>query len=280
MTGDDMDFRPQPETEFSDAFQEKLDEACQAIRAKEKPRTYLGGSRLGVECDRALGFEYHHHPKDPGREFSGRLYRIFDRGHDTETRMVEYLRAAGFTLLTEREDGRQFGFYTAKDADGNPRIAGHLDGVITAAPDWYLRIGGGTPGLWECKALNNKSWHDLKRNGLKVSKPIYYVQMQIYQAYMSLTDRPGLFTAMNGDTGEVHSCLVPFDPVSAQAASDRGARVVSSSSPYELARIASKPDDWRCRMCDWPDRCWAPADFQPAAEVERWPWKMTEETGR
>ena len=274
-----MDFRPNPEVEFSQAFEVKLDAACREIRSREKPRTYLGGSRLGVECERALGFEYHHVPKDPFKDFSGRLYRIFDRGHDTETRMAEYLRAAGFTLVTERPDGRQFGFYVAPDQDGNPRMAGHLDGVITAAPEWYLRIGGGTPALWECKALNSKSWHDLRRKGLRASKPIYYVQMQVYMAYMGLSDRPGLFTAMNGDTGEVHACLVPFDQASAQSASDKGARVVSSRYPEELPRVAGRPDDWRCRSCDWSDRCWLPEIAKSGgdpAEAARWPWNINE----
>ncbi len=266
-----MDFKPRPEELFAQAFEERLDAACQDIRSKEKPRTYLGGSRLGVECERALGYEFHKVPKDEGKDFSGRLYRIFDRGHDTETRLVEYLRAAGFELLTERPDGRQFGFYTAKDADGNPRIAGHLDGVIVKAPDWYLAIGGGIPGLWECKALNNRSWNDLKRKGLKVSKPIYYVQMMIYMAYMGLADRPGLFTAMNGDTGEVHACLVPFDAAAAQAASDKGVRVVTSAKPEDLPRISKTPEDFRCRFCDYAGSCWPEPSSSPASEGG-WPW--------
>ena len=137
-----MDFTPSPAAAFSDEFELHLNAACQEINNRQTPRTYLGGSRLGVECERQLGFEYHHAPKDAGREFSGKIIRVFDRGHDTEIRMVEYLRAAGFTLLTERPNGKQFGFYVAKHPEtGEARIAGHCDGIITGAPDWFPACG-------------------------------------------------------------------------------------------------------------------------------------------
>ena len=252
-----MDFSPAKFEAFSDAFEVNLDAACQATNSKQTPRTYLGGSRLGIECERALGYEFHHVEKDAGREFSGKIIRVFDRGHDTEIRMVEYLRAAGFTLLDVRPDGKQFGFYTARDpATGNPRIAGHCDGIITAAPQWFYDQGGKTPCLWECKALNNKSWNDTKRKGVKTSKAVYYVQMHIYMAYLEITESPALFTAMNGDTGEVYAELVPFVALDAQAASDRGVRVVTAPNPESLPKIAKESTDFRCKFCDWSQRCW------------------------
>ena len=36
----------------------RIDRALQAARADEKPRDYLGASRLGVECERALQFAH------------------------------------------------------------------------------------------------------------------------------------------------------------------------------------------------------------------------------
>lgn len=254
-----MDFTPSPAAAFSDEFEIHLDTACQAENAKQTPRTYLGGSRLGVECERALGFEFHHHPKDEGREFSGKIVRVFDRGHDNEERMAAYLRAAGFTLLTERPDGKQFGFYTARDPEtGEARIAGHCDGIITAAPAWFIAAGGKVPCLWENKCLGAKGWNDLKRKGVKVSKPVYYAQMQIYQAYLDIAENPALFTAMNADSGEVYAELAPFDHATAQACSDRGARVVSARDPRDLPRIAKEPTDFRCRFCDFSVTCWLP----------------------
>src|SRR3546814_3337560 len=44
------------------------------------------------------------------------------------------------------------------------------------------------PALWEMKALNNKSWNDTRCKGVEKSKPVYYVQMQTYMAYLGLGD--------------------------------------------------------------------------------------------
>src|SRR3546814_3781765 len=80
------------------------------------------------------------------------------------------------------------------------------------------------PALWEMKALNNKSWNDTRCKGVEKSKPVYYVQMQTYMAYLGLGDYPALFTALNKDTGEIYAELVPNVPAVAQRASDKGTR--------------------------------------------------------
>lgn len=248
-----MDFTPSPHAAFSAALQALMDAAMEAKQQAEPGRTYLGASRLGDECERKLAYEYHKAPKDEGRHFGGKTLRIFDMGHDGEERVAEYLRLAGFTLMTERPDGRQFGFAIGWDeANGRYRISGHCDGVITAGPYCGLAY----PSLWENKALGNKSWNDTVKKGVKVSKPVYYAQMQLYMAYLDLAANPGLFTALNRDTGEIYSELVPFDPAAAQSASDRGARVVSTLTPDESPRIARDRTDFRCKWCDYALTCW------------------------
>ena len=54
-----------------------IDEALAAERDAQTPRAYLGASRLGVACDRALQYEYLQAPVDLGRELSGKTLRIF-----------------------------------------------------------------------------------------------------------------------------------------------------------------------------------------------------------
>ena len=58
-----------------------VDQALEQERDDTPPRQYLGGSRLGVSCERQLQFEYAKAPVDPGKGFGGRLLRIFERGH-------------------------------------------------------------------------------------------------------------------------------------------------------------------------------------------------------
>src|SRR3546814_1686855 len=52
-----MNFQPQPSANFAAAFQALIDEAMEISAQEREPRDYLGGSRLGVECLRALGYE-------------------------------------------------------------------------------------------------------------------------------------------------------------------------------------------------------------------------------
>ncbi|MBX9748052.1 MAG: hypothetical protein K5Q68_00410, partial [Roseococcus sp.] len=156
-----------------------IDAALVASNAATPPRTYLGGSRLGHACERALQFEFVKAPKDEGADFDGRLLRIFAIGHALEDVAVAWLRGAGFDLYTRRgggDDGEQFGFSVA-----GGRIRGHVDGVLAGAP---AIPGMAFPALWECKTMNAKSWRETASKGVATSKPIYAAQIAVYQAYM------------------------------------------------------------------------------------------------
>ena len=216
--------------------------------AKQPKRDYLGASRWGETCERKLGYEYHHTPTDEGAGFSPEVLRIFDMGHDSEARMIAYMRAAGYDLQTHGKGGKQIGF---KVADG--RLAGHCDGIIHSGPNITE-----APILWENKALNDKSWNDTKSKGVRVSKPVYYAQMQTYIGYLDL--KGGLFTALNRDTGEIYAELVDWDAASAQEATDRAVRVIEAAAPEDLPRITKTETDFRCRFCSYAKRCWGKAE--------------------
>ena len=232
-----------------------IDETLAAENAAQPPRDYLGGSRLGVPCERALQYEYAQAPKDDGAKFDGKTLRIFAAGHLFEDLAAGWLRAAGFELYTtrgNRPDDGQFGFSVA-----GGRIRGHVDGIIAAGP-----LLSAAPALWECKSLNAKSWKDTAKRGVTVSKPVYAAQIAVYQAYMEasvpgISANPALFTAINKDTAELHHELVPFDGALAQTASDKGVRIIKATEAGELLpRIAQSADFYECRFCAWSDRCW------------------------
>jgi len=227
-----------------------VDLGMQLARSLQGARQYLGASRLGASCERALQYEYAQAPVDPGRETEGRMLRIFERGHVMEDCMVAWLRDAGFDLRTRKADGEQFGFSAL---DG--RLQGHVDGVIVGGPE-----GFGYPALWENKCLGAKSWRELEKNRLAVAKPIYAAQVALYQAYLELHEHPALFTAVNADTMEIYAELVPFDAELTQRMSDRAVKVISATEAGELLpRSFSEPTHFECRMCSWQDRCWRTA---------------------
>lgn len=224
-----------------------VDQALEQSHSAEKPRQYLGASRLGVACERALQYEYAKARVDHGRHTNGRILRIFQRGHLMEDCAVGWLRDAGFDLRTHKANGEQFGFSVAEG-----RLQGHVDGVIVGGPSGFAY-----PALWENKCLGAKSWRDLEKKGLAVSKPVYAAQVAVYQAYMDLHEHPALFTAINADTMEIYTEHVPFDAALAQRMSDRAARVIAATEAGELLpRGFVDSTHFECRMCAWQDRCW------------------------
>ena len=242
-----IDLNHQPK--FHEQVSTLLDAALQAERSQQAHRRYLGASRLGVPCERALQYEYVDAPVDDGAELPGRTLRIFEVGHVMEDLAIRWLRLAGFDLYTRKQDGEQFGFSVA-----GGRIQGHVDGVIAGAP---VELGLSFPMLWECKTMNDKNWRDTAKKGVTVTKPIYAAQVAIYQAYLELHEQPAIFTAINADTMEIYTELVPFDGALAQRMSDRALKVISATDAGELLpRSFLDPTHFECRMCAWQDRCW------------------------
>lgn len=231
-----------------------IDAALSADRDNQSRRNYLGASRLGVACERALQYEYLQTPVDAGREIPGRVLRIFEVGHALEELAIRWLRMAGFDLYTQKASGGQFGFSVA-----GGRIQGHVDGVLNGGPA-ELRMS--YPALWECKTMNDKSWRDTVKHGVSKSKPVYAAQMAIYQAYMEasipgISANPALFTAINKDSEEIWFELVPFDGGLAQRMSDRAVRVITATDSQELLpRHTTTPTHVECKFCPWQDRCW------------------------
>ena len=250
-----LDFNPRPS--MADRINTLVDAALIAEREATPPRTYLGASRLGHACERALQFEFAGAPKDEGADFGGQTLRIFEIGHQLEDLAIRWLRAAGIDLYTRkgnRPDGEQFGFSIA-----GGRIRGHVDGIIANAP---AMLGLQAPALWECKTMNAKNWRACVKDGVTVYKPVYAAQIAIYQAYMEATvpgisAAPALFTAINKDTAELHHELVPFDAALAQRMSDRAVRILQATDAGDLLpRIAASRDFFECRFCAHAGRCW------------------------
>ncbi len=250
-----LDFNPRKSTwpKLSEEISTLIDKALTIENEQQTPRDYLGASRLGASCNRALQFEYTKTPKDEGQNFTGKILRIFQAGHVFEDLAIKWLRNAEFELVTHKQNGDQFGFSVA---DG--KIKGHIDGVITNAPS-NLKLK--FPMLWECKSLNNKSWNDTVKKGLVISKPIYAAQIAIYQAYMEnsipdISKNPALFTAINKDTAEIHFELIPFDKSLAQSLSDKAVKILTATQAGELLpRISSDSSYFECRFCPWSERC-------------------------
>lgn len=235
---------------FPERLSALIDVGLQVRDRQQERRHYLGASRLGVSCERQLQFEYAGAPVDSDKAFSGRILRIFERGHRNEDSMVGWLRAAGFVLKTEGKDGQQFGFSVA-----DSKLQGHCDGVFVGGPEGFAY-----PALWENKCVGQKAFRELQKSGLAVAKPIYHAQVVVYQAYFGLNENPAIFTAVNADSMEIYAELVPFDAALAQRMSDRAVKVITATEAGELLpRAFAEARHFECKFCSYAQRCWGGA---------------------
>lgn len=234
---------------ISPALNALIDQALEVERDQEPKRDYLGGSRLGVECERALQFEYFNAPKDEGKDFNGRILRVFERGHWVESAVIRWLRLAGVTILTEDGNGKQFEFSLF---DG--LMKGHCDGIITDGP----KIFGPFPRLWENKGLQEKDWKALVKRGLQYEKEVYYAQCQVYMDRFKLTENPALFSAVNMNTMEIYWESVPFCQRVMDGLGHKAVRVLRACLAGELLpRLSQDPNFYLCKWCSWAQRCFS-----------------------
>jgi hypothetical protein len=237
-----LDFNPPVSTGVNAAINAALDAAA-AIEAAEERRTYLGASSIGSDCLRKVQFDWQR-----VSTHAARTKRIFNRGHASEEKIAAQLALAGFVL----ERGTEATGFSAVDG----MFKGHCDGIIRSGPEIE---GLAYPCLWENKCLGSAGFNKIIKHGLRVAYPVYYDQIQLYQAYLGLDENPGLFTVEAADTCHFLALTVPFDADAAQAASDRAVKIIQATQAGELLpRITDKgPTDWRCKMCSHSEFCWS-----------------------
>jgi hypothetical protein len=207
---------------------------------EENSRQYLGASSIGSECLRRVQYDWMVDPVHPTQTRD-----VFRRGHLLEELSRQHLIRAGFRFAPDER--------LAFSAAGG-LFRGHADGILTAGPELP---GVGYQCLWEHKALGDKGWRALERDGIEKAYPHYAAQVWIYQAYLDVTEHPAIFTAMNANTCARLHLLVPFNAERAQFWSDRAVAVIEATRAGQLLpRAYDDPKDWRCKMCSHHERCW------------------------
>ena len=210
----------------------------------EPARPYLGGSVIGTPCERALWYSFHWATK---KDFSGRLLRLFSRGHREEPWLVEDMRAIGITVWpTNPANGKQWGF--TEPATGH-HLAGNLDGILQRVPEAPV-----APHLWECKTHSTKSFNDVKAKGVLASKPLHFAQMQIYMHWTIVEFgktngcKRALYTAVCKETDEIYSERLEYDEEFALGLIEKAKRVVFAKTP--LPKLSDDPSWYECKFCD------------------------------
>lgn len=193
------------------------------------------GSSIGHPCERHLWYKFRwaHLPE----EFDGRKLRLFDTGHVEEARMVAWLRVAGVTIeAVDPETGEQ---WEVVALDGH--FAGHMDGIATGLLEAPV-----TPHLLECKTHNAKSFAQLLKHGVAVSKPEHVAQCQGYMGLKGLTR--AFYLAKHKDTDELYAERINFDAAQFGAIMAKAERIKDAHAAP--ARISDDPSYYLCQAFD------------------------------
>jgi hypothetical protein len=203
-------------------------------------RSHLGASVIGKTCGRHIwyGWRWAHKPK-----FSGRMLRLFNRGHLEEARFIACLLTIGVQVYQQDENGNQF-----RISELGGHLGGSGDGIGVAIPD----LPPNTPCLLEFKTHNDKSFKKLQKEGVRSAKFEHYVQMCSYLKKMGLTY--ALYGAVNKNDDELHLEIIVLDPNIADQFLDRGRKIIMMRKAPERLPNAS-PGLFDCRYCDELDIC-------------------------
>lgn len=202
-------------------------------------RSHLGASGLGQECARAIWYNFRWATKS---NFSGRLMRLFNRGHLEEARFIAMLLAIGCQVYQQDANGEQFRISFAEGHAG-----GSGDGVVIGLPD----LPDGTPALAEFKTHSEKSFKELEAKGMRTAKFQHYVQMQLYMRKMGLA--VGFYLAVNKNNDALYGEIVHLDTAVADQFIDRGTQLVWMQDPP--VKLNESPGFFMCKWCDHRPVC-------------------------
>lgn len=229
----------------------RLVEKIESLPMEQGPRMHLGASEIGTECVRALWYSFRWVTYS---NFNNRMLRLFQRGHDEESRFEKILKGIGCTVFTsDVSTGEQF-----QISDLNGHFGGSLDGIVSEVPDsneWMLL---------EFKTSSDKYFKKLhgynsKTNkydvslgdGVKISQPKHYYQMQTYMHYKGL--KKALYCSVNKNDDKLYFEIVSYDPTCIEKLQQKASIAIHSETAPD--KISKNPSAFKCMFCNFKGVC-------------------------
>lgn len=232
---------PKFRRDLADEILRRIDEHC-VKTYDDGHRWHLGASIIGMECPRAIWYSYRwvYH-----KVFSGRMYRLFNRGHLEEKRNIEWLRAIGCEVIDTLADGSQ------------QRIVGtlgHFGGSLDASGYLPEDFDITDELLFEFKTKKTGSeFTELKKKGVKVANWQHFCQMSVYGKKRGI--KYALYFSTNKNDDEMHIECVPLDWNLADE-KETLANSIITSRQAPARPFASRAYTTCKTSCDFVGICW------------------------
>lgn len=220
---------------IADSVRAKIDTYCQT-EYDDGFRSHLGASLIGHKCKRYLWFSfrwvYHH-------VHTGRMQRLFNRGHLEENRIEEWLKGSGYEVERFDSNGNQF------------RVSG-CNGHFGGSGDGFIVLPDLGKCLLECKtSKDGAEFKSLFENGVEVMKPRHFTQMCVYGAKFGISF--ALYICVNKNNDELYIEVIELRPSVANEAEEKASEVIFSQTMPE--RQSETPTFWECKLCDMVEVC-------------------------
>jgi len=199
----------------------------------EKPRPHMGASILGHRCDRWIWLSFRWAVRE---KFSGRMMRLFRRGHLEEAQIMKDLDMIGVEF-SKRQAYVNFGSH----------VSGSADAIIERG----VPEASETRHIAEFKTHNKKSFDALERDGVQRAKPQHWAQMQVYM-HGTFIDR-ALYVAVCKDDDRIYTERVKYDKDFAEKLVERGKRLALDERMPPP--ISTDPSWFECKFCAAHDIC-------------------------
>jgi hypothetical protein len=227
---------------LASAIKADIDAACVRLYEQSEQRAHLGASIIGEKCARKLWYSFRWFHKE---QFSAKMYRLFNRGHKEEDRLIEWIRSIAASVLShDQNTGKQF-----RISGVNSHYGGSLDSIIHLPPSYQIDI----PFLGEFKTHNESSFKLLVKNGVILSKPKHFAQMCAYGSSEIYNFDYGIYFAINKNTDDLYVEVVELDH-------NFGKKLLQKASDIILAetapgRISASPAYSECTYCAMQGIC-------------------------
>lgn len=246
---------PHQRKAFAAQIKADIDEYCR-VTYDDGHRNHLGASLIGHDCARYLWYTFRW--VEAGA-FSGRMQRLFNRGHQTESRFIEWLRGIGFGVWEhDPSTNEQFRIHGV-----GGHFGGSLDGRL-AIPERYHAMLAGAMVIQEGMLLEMKTsktgpvFQKLIQQGVKLSKPQHFAQMCSYGRKYGY--HYALYLCINKDDDDIHVEVVELDwDYGADLERKAGDIILSQTPP---PRVNESPAFYLCKLCDRHDVCHKGAPYE------------------
>lgn len=255
--------------------------AAEEKRQDVLPRGHLGASQMGKSCMRQVWYGFRWAKLD---RHTGRMLRLFRRGHNEEWNVVAGLLDAGAEvrmfsqrLIWDSSNGCYFSapwdqelgpsdqdvsndltHHTNAEREGVEvkqwrflDHLGHFGGSCDGMVRWPEMFGDDKWRLLEFKTHNDKSFSNLTAKGVRSAKPEHHFQTQIYMHYFDLKEV--LYVAVCKSSDDIHCEVLPYRAELALLLIDRAQELVSAINAPP--RINDDPSWWVCRFCEFREIC-------------------------